>query len=310
MVRIYTEESRKLKRLARSRVIPRIVGGLGNQLFIYAAARRLAHVSGAELVLDSVSGFQRDAYGRSYVLDQFNIPTRKATALERLEPFSRARRYILRRWNKRLPFAQRKYIVQEGMDFDERLLHLRPHGTVRLEGYWQSEQYFRDVGPLLRKELAVKQPRDDANHVVSRQIRGCTAVAVHVRFFDEPGTEGLNNAPSGYYARAVHQMEQLVPGAHYFVFSDRPGEARRRLPLSDDRVTIVGHNDGDENAYADLWLMTQCDHFIIANSTFSWWGAWLSPNELKHVIAPGREIPQGKTAWGFRGLLPESWIQL
>jgi len=120
----------------------------------------------------------------------------------------------------------------------------------------------------------------------------------------------MNNAPGDYYARAVARMETLVPNAHYFVFSDQPVAARDRIPLPGDRVTLVAHNQGDENAYADLWLMTQCQHFIIANSTFSWWGAWLAEHAGKQVIAPGFEMQQGKMSWGFEGLLPEEWIKL
>jgi hypothetical protein len=115
-------------------------------------------------------------------------------------------------------------------------------------------------------------------------------VAVHVRFFDTPQEKGVNNAPYDYYKRAFAIMANLAPDAHYFIFSDQPVAARDLIPLTEDRVTFVSHNQGEENAYADLWLMTQCQHFIIANSTFSWWGAWLASHRGKHVIAPGLEI--------------------
>jgi hypothetical protein len=135
-------------------------------------------------------------------------------------------------------------------------------------------------------------------------------VAVHVRFFDVPNGRGINNAPGDYYARAVAQMETLVPGAHYFVFSDQPAAARPRIPLPDARITWVSQNTGDANAYADLWLMTQCKHFIIANSTFSWWGAWLAQHPEKQVIAPGFVMRGNKMHWGFEGLLPAKWMKL
>ena len=105
-------------------------------------------------------------------------------------------------------------------------------------------------------------------------------------------------------------MEQLAPNAQYFIFSDNPAAARLLIPLPDDRVKLVAHNQGDLNAYADLWLITQCEHFIIANSTFSWWGAWLANNQVKQVIAPGFEMRQGKMWWGFEGLLPPEWIKI
>jgi len=297
--------------IPKTKIIPRIFGGLGNQLFCYAAARRLALVNNAELVIDDVSGFVRDhAYQRHCQLDHFSIPCRKASPAERLEPLSRVRRYIKRARSRRQPFHERAYIQQERIDWDPRLLTAQPRGTIYLEGYWQSEQYFSDVEATIRQDLRIIPPTDKVNLAIAERIRGCRAVAVHVRFFDAPQEHGVNNAPDDYYARAVKMMETLAPGAHYFVFSDQPAAARARLALPEDRMTIVSHNEGDENAYADLWLMTQCQHFIIANSTFSWWGAWLSENGKKKIIAPGFEIREGKMWWGFEGLLPNEWIKL
>ncbi len=293
-----------------TKIIPRLFGGLGNQLFIYAAARRLALANGAELVLDDVSGYAYDSYKRHYQLDHFNIPCRKATMMERLEPFGRLRRKIMNRWNQRKPFEQRAYLVHECIDFDPRMLQFRPRGTVYLEGYWQSEGYFKDVADTIRQDLTIKPPTDAANQAMAEGIRSGTAVAVHVRFFDEPHAEAINNAPDDYYTRAISEMEHLVPDAHYFIFSDQPDAARDRVPLPDERVTLVHHNQGDAMAYADLWLMSQCKHFIIANSTFSWWGAWLAGNPGKRVIAPGFEMREGKMWWGFDGLLPDEWIKL
>lgn len=298
-----------------SKIIPRILGGLGNQIFCYAAARRLAIVNNAELVLDDVSGFAYDAtYQRHYQLDQFNIPCRKASASERLEPFSRLRRALKRKWNQRLPFELRCYLMQEGIDFDSHLLHFKPRGTVHLEGYWQSEDYFKDIESQIREDLRIQPPSDVVNQQMAAQIRATNAVAVHVRFFDAPGQEGtnaaMNNAPGDYYHRAIQTLEQRLNNAHYYLFSDQPQAARARIPLPDDRITLVAHNQGDENAYADLWLMTQCQHFIIANSTFSWWGAWLAESAAKQIIAPGIVKYTGASGWGFKGLLPDEWMKL
>jgi len=302
--------SRCLTQPGPAKIIPRIFGGLGNQLFCYAAARRLALVSNADLVIDDVSGFLNDhEYKRQYQIDHFHIPCRKATAAERMEPFSRVRRMLKRKWNLLRPFAQRTYIQQEGIDFDPSLLHVKPQGTVYIEGYWQSEEYFKDVAITLRQELQIKPPSDAANLVMAAKIRCCTAVAVHVRFFDQPQISGVNNAPSDYYTRAVALMESLAPSAHFFIFSDKPDAARARIPLPDARVTMVAHNQGDELAYADLWLMTQCQHFIIANSTFSWWGAWLAERADTLVISPG-SVKGVLTAWGFPGNLPSRWKTL
>ena len=297
----------------KHKIVSRIFGGIGNQLFCYAAARRLAIVCNAELVIDDVSGFAYDElYQRNYQLDNFSIPCSKATANERLEPFSRLRRYVKRAYNFRFPFTERTYIQETCLDFDSRLLNLQPRGTVYLDGYWQSEGYFKDVDNTIRQDLKIKFPVDEANSVMASLIRASIAVAVHVRFFDAPNNDGSNNLLDDYYASAVARMEALVPGAHYFVFSDRPEDARASIPLPENRITFVTHNQGDTNAYADLWLMTLCKHFIIANSTFSWWGAWLAAEAGKQVIAPAITIKGASqvTAWGFRGLIPQAWIKI
>jgi hypothetical protein len=290
----------------------RIIGGLGNQLFAYAAARRLALVNEAELVLDHVTGFAHDRYNRHYQLYHFSIPCRKASAMERLQPFPHLQRKLLLLINRHRPFESRSYLKQEGIDFDTRLLTLRSRPNLYIEGYWQSEGYFKDVEQQIRQDLRIHPPTDSTNLAMAEQIRQHVAVAVHVRFFDDPiantGSIG-NNAPDGYYQRALSASESRIPGAHYYLFSDRPDAAQALIPLPDDRVTLVHHNVGDKNAYADLWLMSQCQHFIIANSTFSWWGAWLANNINKTVIAPGIEIRNGSASWGFKGLIPNGWIK-
>lgn len=299
-----------MRPLSRPIIVARLMGGIGNQLFCYAAARRLAVVNDADLVLDHISGFKRDfAYHRQFQLDNFAIPCRKATAGERLEPFSRVRRYLRRCANLTVPFEVRTYIRQEGIDFDERLLHVKPSETLYLEGYWQSEGYFKDAEETIRADLHIQPPTDTPNCDMAARIRDCVAVAVHVRFFNAAGEHGVNNAPGDYYARAVETIEASVPGAHYFVFSDNPSAARTHISLPDARTTYVLHNRGDANAYADIWLMTLCQHFIIANSTFSWWGAWLGGNANKTVIAPGFRLRAGLAWWGFNGLIPQGWIK-
>jgi hypothetical protein len=295
-------------------IVLRSLGGLGNQLFSYAAARRLALISNSELIIDHISGFRYDyCYKRSYQLDHFNIPCRKASASERLEPFGRIRRRVLINWSRCLPFDKRSYLVQAGFDFDNRLLDLRPTKKLYLEGYWQSELYFSDFQSQIRADLCICPPTDSANLRCAASVRQRHSVAVHVRFFNNPDTPAFSsneNIDIPYYTRAVEIIESRLPEAHYFLFSDHPDAARSFIPLPDHRVTMIHHNRGDDNAYADLWLMRQCEHFIIANSTFSWWGAWLASNPNKIVIAPGFEKREGSSAWGVSGLIPDGWIKL
>ncbi len=296
-----------------NKVVVRIFGGIGNQLFCYAAARRLALANNAELVIDNISGFLYDYnYKRHYQLDHFNIFARKANKKELFFPFPRIQRFLFRYWYRHKPFLNRKYIMQNSNEYNDLLLQIKPKGTVYLEGYWQSEKYFKDVESIIREDLQITAPLDEANIRMASRMRSHSSVAIHIRFFDAKFTKSDNNISIGYYLRAINHIQTLVPEAHFYLFSDKPELARSVVSLSDDRITVVTHNQGDENAYYDLWLMTQCHHFIIANSTFSWWGAWLSPNEDKYVIAPKfiNKSNHPLSSWGFEGLLPDSWIVL
>ncbi len=295
-----------------NKVIVRIKGGLGNQLFCYAASRRLALINNAELVIDDVTGFVRDQeYHRQYALDNFHISCRKATAKERMEPFERYRRGLLKWLSHRLPFEMRCYIEQEGNNFDVRLLNLKQKKLLYIDGLWQSEAYFKDVEQNIRDDLQIIPPTDMANKVMAEEICNCNAVCLHVRWYDAPGSAMGNNIPDDYYQRAIALMNDRIKSPRYFIFSDNPNAALERLGLTNEQVTLVDHNKGDHNAYAELWLMTQCQHFIIANSTFSWWGAWLSGNSQKNVIYPSGETNQDELArFNFSGEQPLGWIKL
>jgi Glycosyl transferase family 11 len=267
-------------------------------------------VSNAELVIDDVTGFARDGqYRRQYALDRFHIPTRKATPEERMEPFERHRRALMKWLSRRRPFAERRYVEQEGLDFDERLLALKVKGTLYLDGFWQSEGYFKDVEQTIREDLRIIPPTDALNERITEEIRSSNAVALHVRWFDAPGSTATHNISADYYQRAIALMERKVESPRYFLFSDDPEAARAKLILPDGRVNFVSHNAGDGNGFADLWLMTQCRHFITANSTFSWWGAWLGGGKEKVVVTPDLKI-DGKAAWGFKGLIPNEWVRV
>lgn len=273
----------------KNKVIARIKGGLGNQLFCYAAARRLALANNAELVIDDVTGFARDRqYRRKYMLGHFNIAARKAAPAERLEPFERCRRGAAKFLSKAKPFFQRSYLEEESAVFDPRLLDFKVQGALYLDGLWQCEKYFKDAERTIREELRISPPRDPANAAMAEKIRGCNAVSLHVRWFDDAAKkDSAINLPPAYYTRAVKEITRKVQDPHFFIFSDDPAAARQVPGLPGDRSTVVSHNQGEESAYTDLWLMTQCKHFIAANSTFSWWGAWLADmNAAKQVIVP------------------------
>ena len=290
-----------------SKLIARIKGGLGNQLFCYAAARRLALANNAELVIDDFTGFVRDRqYRRQYALDSFHITARKATPAERMGPFERYRRGVAKFVARSRRFYLRKYLEQEGFDFDRRLLDFKINGNVYIDGYWQSENYFKDVEQTIREDLRIIPPQDQFNKNMAELIHQYNAVVVHVRLFDHPGCGNIQrNMPASYYHRAVAEIERNISNPHFFLFSDDIESAKRILELQEGRVTCVEHNRGAENAYADLWLMTQCRHFIIANSSFSWWGAWLSSNSAKKVIAPAPDL-----VYTSEYYIPNDWTKI
>ena len=294
------------------KIVTRIKGGLGNQLFCYAAARRAAVINNAELVIDHVTGFERDfEYLRKYGLDHFHIPCRKTTPSERMEPFARYRRFAAKMISRRKIFSERRYIEEDRSDFDSRLLEIRPQGTIYIDGLWQSEQYFKDIENIIREDLRIIPPEDEFNKIMYRKICGNNAVALHVRWFDVPGSTERHNISYDYYNRAIAMIDRNVVSPHYYIFSDQPQAAFDKLKLNAERVTLVTHNKGDENAYADLWLMSQCQHFITANSTFSWWAAWLSAASGKMVIHPKHIVRDKETApWNFKSSLPNGWITL
>jgi hypothetical protein len=147
------------------KLIAQIKGGIGNQLFCYASARRLAIVNGAELIIDDISGFCSDRlYMRQYSLDVFCINLPKASLLQRMEPFGRLQRGIKKRFNKKLPLSKRRYISQEGVEFDPELIGLKlQDGDTYFDGFGQSEDYFIDIESVIRNDLKFKAPLDIKN---------------------------------------------------------------------------------------------------------------------------------------------------
>lgn len=274
------------------------MGGLGNQLFCYAAARRAALMLGAELLIDSHTGFVRErTYNRKYELDCFRIPCRKATRWERMEPFERGRRAIAKTVNRLKPYSWRGYVVERTHGFDARLLHLKPGKSRYLEGLWQDERYFSDIESQLREDLRFK-------HQLVPEAQGNT-VAVHVRWFD-PATSpaGGRNLGLAYYAQAFRYLEARIPAPRYRLFSDDIPAALALLKGLGGREF---HADASEaqDASEVLCRMSQCRHFVAANSTFSWWAAWLGRSKGGITLIPeGMPSLQGSMAWK----LDDVWI--
>lgn len=299
------------------KLVVRLKGGLGNQLFCYATARRLALKNNAHLVLDDVTGFKYDyQYKRQYALGAFCITAPLASARERLEPFSRFRRVLMRKSSEFLPLNRKRYIRQANVEFDEALLSLKLQpGITYFDGFGQSERYFADVEEIIKKDLKMRPPSDPANQEMADRIRSSPAVAVHVRWFDANPHASSSNMSSAYYRSAIEVIRTKVDNPHFFIFSDDPKRSAQLLEslLAGVQHVFVDHNLTHQAATSDLWLMSQCQHFVIGNSTFAWWAAWLGEQKgCSQVIAPAVNIDpkQNSTAWGFPYLLPDRWIAI
>lgn len=291
-------------------VITKLIGGLGNQLFQYALGRALSIKNDARLKLD-VSGYESYKL-RRYSLSHFNVVEEIATPVE-IERFRRAdsnnRLARLARLASRLgvlPDSLRfTTLAERGFPFHPEVLDAR--GNVYLEGYWQSEKYFKDVEDVIRRELTVKHEPDPVNEQVGREIMGADSVCVHVRRGDYVANPEFNKiyelCSPDYYRAAAGELAKSVAAPHFFVFSDDPRWARENLEFNYP-VTFIDHN-GEGKDYEDLRLMSLCKHFVIANSSFSWWGAWLGSDPRKMVFAP--------KAWfrtrehDTRDLIPDEW---
>ncbi|MFG6665056.1 alpha-1,2-fucosyltransferase [Sulfitobacter sp. 916] len=290
-------------------VVTRIKGGLGNQLFCYAAARSLSERLGATLVIDHVSGFgAHDKYNREYELDKFSIASDFASASQRLEPLAKYRRSALQRLEKRRAFVERRYIYQEQRGYDSRFHDIKGGKNLYLDGYWQSEKYFSDIEKIIRDDLTMPRPMSLSDRLLEAEIGKQDSVAVHMRFFEGDYTEDHSNVCPAYYRDAVQIMESKLNNPRYFIFSDNPELADHIEAIPADRKHLVTHNTDAGTGHADMWLMSLCNNFIIANSTFSWWGAWLSGSPNKTVIAPASARLRNSSSWDFPGLIPDSWI--
>lgn len=289
------------------KIVLRIKGGLGNQLFSYAAAKSLAVINNAELVIDDTTGFERDKYNRTYCLNNFNISSRRATEIEKLQPLSRLKRIMIKLNTSLGVFSKWKYFHQNSIEYDETFLKLKFNNILFLEGYWQSERYFMNIEKLIRNEFVSPIPSGDEILNLASKIKSLNSVCIHIRWFDSPDNESqINNLSLDYYLKAISYFKNNFSDCHFFIFSEYPLVSKDFLSSISDESTVVNNVD-IVSPHDDLWLMTLCRHFIIANSTFSWWGAWLGNESDKIVVAPGKQM-NGESSWGFKGLIPENWI--
>ncbi len=277
-------------------IVSQTVGGLGNQLFIYAMGRAVSLKSGLPLKLDAISGYKNDRFGRKYLLDKFNVCAEIATRSESYDlPAGRLIRGMVARINSFLPYNKR-WILEENHSKLEYQIPSELKQSVYLSGYWQSYKYFQEYAAQIKKELTLKNPLGEKNVAIERDISSTESVSIHVR--QDNVSHKLRR---DYYLKAVELIRSKVNNPQYFIFSDSSVFARGLSAVLSAKIVDV---NGISECEKDLWLMSRCRHHIVANSTFSWWGAWISDGEGKQVVVPA-SIRQFNP-----NIIPPGWMVL
>lgn len=271
-------------------------GGLGNQMFQYAAGRALAQKKSALLILDLEWYKQKFGPGstaRSYELNCFQLHRFIRNVKSKLA--SRATSFLAKDYE------------EPHFHYDPGFLHLPRHAV--LTGYFQSEKYFKGMRDILLREFVWKKEPQGKNLSLLKEIQQTPgSISLHIRRSDYITNENAAKVHGltemSYYEAGVKKMAQNINNPKFYIFSDEPEWCRQNLKLNHPTEYISNHGHGSE----DMRLMKECRHHIIANSSFSWWGAWLNENPDKLVIAPKKWFYcQEKNT---KDLIPDSWHKL
>ena len=285
-------------------VIVKIWGGLGNQLFQYSFGKYLSVKLSTPVKYDiqttnSLNSFTQ----RNFVLSAFNLDVEAASAAEVNE-----KKYFR---NIQLARMERKLAQQFSSLFKKHFVEKntpQPPGSLAIkdncyyEGYWQSYEFLQPVETQLRKDITLKQPITGNAANTLAAIQQCVPVSIHVRRTDYLQHANLINCSLEYYNNAIAYFKKLYGDVQFFVFSDDTTWCKQHF-IGAEYAFV----DGNSNV-EDLILMSKCNHHIIANSTFSWWAAWLNNSAGKKVIAPGSW--HAKKNNRLNDLLPADWIKM
>lgn len=294
-------------------IITNLVGGLGNQMFQYACARALATELRLPLkvTLDMFGAYTFHNGPELERVFSLELNVAQPADLRRIIGALRVSPTVRRTLaNKVLaPLRGPLFIAEPHYRYWNGLLD-RARAGGYLQGYWQSERYFLKHAATIRSDFTFRQTPTGRNAGLARAILDSVSVSVHVRRGDY-----ITNAKAlsvhgtcvpEYYFKAIESLSQRVPQARLFAFSDDPQWVAEVLMPRYPGLVLVDHNRG-ENSYNDMRLMSLCRHHIIANSSFSWWGAWLNPHPDKIVIAPSQWFANGTDS---TDLIPDTWICL
>jgi hypothetical protein len=293
-------------------LIVQLTGGLGNQLFQYAFGRALSERSKATLMLD-IHSYAWDTL-RKYELGVFNISAQYATK-EEIEKIKQSNplfkdRLINKLKRTPLPYFQLSYLKEQSFTFDLNYLNFKSN-NVYLEGYWQSENYFKEIRAILLKEILIEDSSFSSVFIKYKSIirQAPNSVSVHIRrgdYVSNTETTAFHGLCGlDYYRDAMDHIESSICNPTYFVFSD--DKAYVKQVFSGKQHIIIVENIPYD--YEELFLMSYCSHHIIANSSFSWWGAWLNDFANKQVIAPEKWFATIEMNNQTESLIPKSWIR-
>ena len=289
-------------------VILQLKGGLGNQLFQYAAGLGLAMHHNVLLKVD-IQYLKKpdDTIGtiRNYELQQLIAPPNIATNLELSELIQQ--NIFARSFEKLLPTFRRKIYAEKSFEFDSNFF--KAGKNIYLKGYRQSEKYFINIEDKIRNQIKF-QPTllsEVANY--ANFLQNITSISIHIRRGDYTNTN-VNKyhgvMTREYYQQAINTISSLINNPSFFIFSDNIDWVKDNLQFSSSATFVSGKIS--KNHYQDFYLMSQCKHNIIANSSFSWWAAWLNNNQNKIVIAPKKWF--NNAPLNYKDLIPESWIKI
>jgi len=289
-------------------IIIRLAGGLGNQLYLYAFGRSLSLRTGRPLLLET-RNTTRDKF-RKYELSVFNIQAQRVDLLTQWCTRWAASYSSGKLFRTICPLAWNYEIIR-----DKEAGFAPPHldtdtGTLVIEGYWQSYKYFEPYQDVIRSELTFRTAPSEQNRRMIAEIESVEAVAVHVRrgdYLTNPNNASLGTCSLDYYRKANTYINEHSTKPCFFIFTDDPEWARDNLTFFSGPTSVIDHNLGKDD-FEDFRLITRCKHFIIANSSFSWWGAWLAPFPDKIIIAPKVWFTRDKFPPDDR--IPPGWIRL
>jgi hypothetical protein len=285
-------------------IFVQLSGGLGNQMFQYAFGQSVGKKRNVSVV------YKPDFEGllnRKFELHHFGISGMLADDRVYESMLKMQQGLLTRIRNRFLPYYRKTLIVEKQYHFDPNLLHIPRHCLVN--GYFQSEKYFADIASHIRHEFRLKTPLTPENEILVSDILNLNSVSLHVRRGDYLEHPLFPTYGVAYYQKAIELILQLVKDPVFYIFSNDIKWCRENLEINHPAHFVTINNE--QQPHYDLYLMSKCKHNIVANSSFSWWSAWLNNNPGKTVVAPSKWVNQDSGFFAnISDIIPKAWIQI